>query len=192
MNLGLIEYLESKNFEVEEIIRFQKNFLNREDDGIIRKMDTIYKIFGYANLNELEKSDIDLIKVAYCWLGTGVISDAANRKVGISYNNPERIYLRNLYLNSGINYNKSPISYRALTMGEAEFQNDYRGPIKENGKEFYPTYENLIYIYCKGNTIEEKQKYLDELLNNLSIKWYLSCLKKEKEKNKEDQGYGFI
>lgn len=207
MDLDLIEYLEEKNFDVDQIVRFQKHFLNKDEEKIIKKLESIYKIFRYANLNELEinslisnnlrlleKSDTNLIKIAYCWLGTGVLSDAANRKTGINYNNPERIYLRNLYLNSGISYNKSPISYRALTMGEAEFQNDYRSPIKESGKEFYPTYENLIYIFCKGNTIEEKQKYFDKLLNNLSINWYFSCLKKEKEKNKdkEDQGYGSI
>ena len=207
MELSLIEYLESKHLDVDQIIRFQKRFLNKDDEKIIKKLESTYKIFGYADLNELEinqlisnnillfkKTDFEIIKAAYTWSRTGVLYDAVDKKNGINYNNPLKVYLRNEYLNSGINYNKSPISYRALTMGEEEFQNDYRGPIKENGKTFYPTFENLIYIYGKGQTIEEKQKYLEQLLEYSSTLWYLRCLKKEKElkKDKEDQGYGSI
>ena len=39
MDLGLIEYLEGKNFDVEEIVALQKNNYNRKttDEEIIKK-----------------------------------------------------------------------------------------------------------------------------------------------------------
>ena len=78
MELDLIEYLESKNFEIEEIMRFQKKYINKDDEKIIKKMNDIYKIFGYVNITEsdvnalilnnikiLDLSDLDILKVSF-------------------------------------------------------------------------------------------------------------------------------
>lgn len=205
MELCLLDYLESKNFDAEQIIRFQKLYSNKNDAEVIKKMEAIYKIFNYAcladiyindlilnNIKILNCSDLEIIKICYVWNQTGVLLDSYDKVSGINYNNISRTYLRNAYLNSGICYNKSPISYRVLTMGDKEFQNDYRGSLNNN--LFLPSFENLVYIYGKGKTFEEKSENIDELLNTLSLKWYLTCIKKDnkKEKNNEAQGYGSI
>lgn len=208
MELNLIEYLLDKNFDNDQIMRFQKAFLDIDDKDVIKRLNALYKIFGYADLSQLEinelisnnfmllkKSDLELIKIAFCWAETGLLSEAAVRKMGIRHNEPDRIYLRNLYLNSGINYNKSPISYNSLVMGDAGFQKDYRGSIN-NFTNFYPTYENLILLFGKGKTFEEKKEYISEMIDAKSVNWILGCIRKEKEnkknKNKENNGYGSI
>lgn len=193
MDLDLIEYLESKNFEVEEIIRFQKNLRGKKDENIIKKMESIYKVFGYAGLPDLTinslivnnpgllyRTDTEIIKIAFSWLDTGILDDAATRKQGINCENCTRTYSRNLYLNSGINFLKSPISYNAFKMGDTEFREDYIGVF--NDKMFNPSFENLIIIYGKGKTIDEKKQYIEKMLSNMSLKWYMGELRKEKEK----------
>ena len=75
MELDLIDYLIEKNFDDEQIVRFQKKYLYKDDKDIIKKLNSIYKIFEYANLTEQEinklisnnfellgKSDIYIIK----------------------------------------------------------------------------------------------------------------------------------
>lgn len=194
MGLDLIEYLESKSFEVDEIIKIQKKINGKDDEAIIKKMESIYKVFGYAglpvltinslivsNLRLLTKSDTDIIKIAFSWLNTGVLEDAAIRKQGINCDNYVRTYLRNIYLNSGINFLKSPISYNAFRMGDIEFEEDYRGSI--NGESFRPSFENLVAIYGKGKSPEEKKQYIEEALSGMAIRWFMIELRKEKVKS---------
>lgn len=198
MELDLIEYLESKNFEIEEIMRFQKKYINKDDKKIIKKMNDIYKIFGYVNITEsdvnalilnnikiLDLSDLDILKVSFVWGKTGVLYEACNRQSRLNYNNILRTYLRYIYLNSGKVFNKSPISYNALRMGENEFQNDYQGNI--NNMSFYPTFENLINVYGKGQNLEEKKEYLEKILLYQTLSWYRDITKKEKEKNNDSR-----
>lgn len=193
MELSLIEYLEEKNFDVDQIIRIQKRLISKKTEDVIKKFNAVYKIFGYAGLPELsvnsliynnikllEKPDLEIIKIAFCWINTSLLSEAALRKEGINYQNATRSYLRNVYLNSGINIYKSPISYEALTMGDSEFSSDHIGTL--NRKPFYPNFENLVVLYGKGKTYEEKRKYIEDYIINCPLNWYISCLKKEKEK----------
>ena len=114
-----------------------------------------------------------------------MLYEACNRQSGLNYNNTLRTYLRYLYLNSGKVFNKSPISYNALRMGENEFQNDYQGNI--NNMSFYPTFENLINIYGKGQNLEEKKEYLEKILLYQTLSWYRDIIKKEKEKNNDSR-----
>ena len=122
MELNLIEYLESKNFEIEEIAKLEEKYVKNEAFGNIKKYESIYKIFSFTditnyeinkliinNLGLLLKSDSELIKIAYVWNGTFLLSDAALRKRGLNSDNVNRTYLRNLYLNSNIKYNDSRI-----------------------------------------------------------------------------------
>ncbi len=198
MELDLIEYLENKNYDVESIRNFEKKFLNLESEKIIKKFESIYKIFGYANLDDttinslivnnprlLTKTDSELINVAYALLGTGLLSEAAKRKRGIVHEMYDRTYLRNIYLNTNIRYYSQPISFNVLTLGEDTFVSTYRGRI--NNTEFYPTYENLVTIYGKGNSYEEKQNYIRGVIGNLALKWFFDCLKKDREKRNENK-----
>ena len=197
MNLGLIEYLEGKNFDVEEIVALQKNNYNRKttDEEIIKKMDAIYKVFGYADLPQLlinkliinnmgllDKPDHEILNIAYTWMLTGLLSDAATRKKGLIYNFYLRTYLRNQYLNSGINYNKSPISYNALVMGDDAFSSDYRGDLYKN-IEIRPNFESLAKLYFRDEDFEKNKEKLEYHVSVSALGWYFKCLKKEKEKN---------
>ncbi len=196
MTLNFIEYLESKNFDIEEIVALQKNNYNKKtDEEIIKKMDAIYKVFGYADLPQLsinkliinnmgllDKPDHEILNIAYTWMLTGLLSDAALRKRGINYNFYLRIFLRNQYLNSGINYNRSPISYNALVMGDDEFSSDYRGELYKNN-EIRPNFENLVKLYFKDENFERNKEKLEYRVSVCALGWYFKCLKKEKEKN---------
>lgn len=198
MELGLIEYLENKNFDVDSIRKLEERFLNSDSEKIIKKFESIYKIFGYANLDGitinslivnnpglLTKTDSEIINIAYSWLDTNLLSDAAERKRGILHERYDRTYLRNLYLNSDIKYYGQQMSFNVLTSSDDDFGITYRGQI--NNVEFYPTYKNLIYIYGKGNNLEEKQKYIKSVISNLALKWFCDCLKKDKEKQNENK-----
>lgn len=198
MELSLIEYLENKNFDVYAIRKLEERFLNSDSEKIIKKFESIYKIFNYANLdgitiNELivnnpgllTKTDSEIINIAYSWLDTGVLSDAAERKRGIIAEKYERTYLRNLYLNTNIRSSKSSISYNSLVIGDGEFGDTYKGIV--NNISFFPTYENLVYIYGKGNNLEEKENYIKSVISNLALKWFCDCLKKDREKQNENK-----
>ena len=52
MTLNFIEYLESKYFDTDEILFLQKKALSSktEDVDLMKKMESIYKIFGFAGL----------------------------------------------------------------------------------------------------------------------------------------------
>lgn len=195
MELYLIDYLEQRNFDVEEILLFQRRLIhkNTDDAKLIKKMDVIYKVFKCAgltnlainklianNLKLLYKSDHELINIAYAWKETGVLVDAVERKDGINSDNPLRTYLRNLYLNSHINSRNTPISYDALRKGDSEFVKDQSGLL--NGIDFAPAFENLIQLYGEGSTYEEKQRYLESVLSTSALTWYLECLKLERQK----------
>ena len=197
MKLDFIEYLKDKNFEVEEIIKLQKLLRNNnfDDQACIKKFDAVYKIFGYATLPELiinnliinniailKKSDYELISIAYTWLKTGLIQDAAVRNT-INCQNYVRTFLRDLYLNSGINLNKSPISYNALIMGDKEFSNDYIGKIDD--KLFYPSLDNLTILYGKGEDKEKKYEYIKTFIIKSALSWYMECLNKDKKLNND-------
>jgi len=196
MDLELIEYLETKNFNIEEIRLFQNKLLNNSSNVGVKKFESIYKIFGFANLDSttinelivnnpglLTKTDSEIINIAYSWLDTNLLSEAAERKKGIIHKMYIRTYLRNLYLNSDIKHYGQQISYNVLTLGDEDFAITYIGKI--NNIEFYPNYENLINIYGRGNNFEEKQNYIKDIISNLSLKWFFDCLKKEKEKQNE-------
>ncbi len=199
MELNFIEYLENKNFDADEIVKLEKFFVNKKFtcEQIIEKMDAIYKIFGYATLSNLDinklilnntnvlfKSDYEIISIAYTWLETGLIQEAAS-KTSIYADNYVRTYLRNIYLNSGINVLRSPISYNALRMGDVEFSQDYHGQIDLNS--IMPTFENLINLYGKGNTYDEKYNYVKSIINLSALKWYIGNYKKEKYKKDEQR-----
>lgn len=194
MELNLIEYLESKNFEIEEIAKLEEKYVKDDAFGNIKKYESIYKIFSFTNITNYEinkiiinnpslllKSDSELIKIAYVWNGTSLLSAAALRKRGLNSDNVNRTYLRNLYLNTNIKYNDSPISYNALIMGDLEFQKDYMGYIEN--RPFYPSYENMIIVYGKGESLEQKTESINSFLRVQSLKWYCDKLKKVKEKN---------
>lgn len=198
MDLELIEYLENKNFDVDDIRLLQKKITINSSDITIKKFESIYKIFGYANLGDLTinllivnnpglltKTDSELITIAYSWLDTYLLSEAAERKRGILHELYDRTYLRNIYLNSNIKNYTRQISYNTLILGDGEFSEIYRGTI--NNATFYPTYENLVSIYGKGNSFEEKKEYIINLINSLAIKWFLDCLRKDKEKQNENR-----
>ena len=200
MELNLIEYLESKNFEIEEIAKLEERYVKNDAFGNIKKYESIYKIFSFTNITNYEinklivnnpglllKSDSELIKIAYVWNNTSLLSDAALRKRGLNSDYINRTYLRNIYLNSNIKYNDSPISYNALIKGDESFQNDYMGYI--DSKPFYPSYENMIVVYGKGSTMEQKAEYINSVLTRQSLKWYCDELKKVKEK---DNGRGSL
>lgn len=208
MELGLIEYLEGKNFDAEQIYVLQRKFmrLNIDEEKMIKKLNSIYKVFEFAglpdivindliinNISILKKTDHDLINIAYVWIQNGLLSDAASINKGLCINNNLRTYLRNLYLNSGIQYLRSPISHFAMSTDDVDFARDHTGHLtKGNPEEFIPTFENLVNLYGKGSNYEEKLEYLQSLVSVSALNWYLNCLKKEKEKKKEDEGYGSI
>lgn len=198
MTLNFIEYLENKNFEVDEIILLQKTYARSslDEDKMIKKMDAIYKVFMFAGLSELQvnelicnnpgllqKSDHELIEIAYVWGQTGLLPDLTKKNRGLQTTNCLRIFLRNSYLNSGIRPRKSTISHNTLTMFDERFLNDYEGLL--NGEIFSPSFEALIDIFGKGNSFDEKREYIDSLVSASSLKWYLDCLKKEKLKENE-------
>jgi len=192
MELSLIEYLENKGFEVEEIVMLERKSMEKDSYANIKKYESIYKIFGFANITDytinklivnnpglLNKSDLEIIKIAYVWNKTGVLFDVEDKKRGINAENINRTFLRNEYFNTSIRMKGSPISFNALVMGEKEFQDDYFGFL--NGKSFYPSYENLLSLWFKDEGIENKEKHLNEYLSQNSLKWYLDLLRKKKE-----------
>ncbi len=192
MELSLIEYLENKGFEVEEIVMLERKSMENDSYANIKKYESIYKIFEFANITDytinklivnnpglLNKSDLEIIKIAYVWNKTGVLFDVEDKKRGINTENINRTFLRNEYLNTSIRMKGSPISFNALVMGEKKFQDEYFGSL--NGKSFYPSYENLLSLWFKDEGMENKEKHLNEYLSQTSLKWYLDLLRKKKE-----------
>ena len=195
MKSSLIEYLESKNYDASEIAYFQRKvWMMENQESIIDRFNSLYKILKYTDLTDeekrlliinnsslLQKSDLELIAIVYTWVQTGIFKEAAIRKSGIKYNMYVRVYLRNLYLHSKHNFKNSPISYNALIMGDEEFTMDYCHV--ENGKGFYPSYENLICVYGKGYLFDDKKQYIEDYITRISLKWFKECLSKNKENN---------
>ena len=192
MELSLIEYLENKGFEAEEIVMLERKSMENDSYTNIKKYESIYKIFEFANITDytinklivnnpglLNKSDLEIIKIAYVWNKTGVLFDAEDKKRSINAENINRTFLRNEYLNTSIRMKNSPISFNALVMGDKNFQDDYFGFL--NGKSFYPSYENLLSLWFKDDGIQNKEKHLNEYLSQTSLKWYLDLLRKKKE-----------
>ena len=192
MELSLIEYLENKGYEVEEIVMLERKSMENDSYANIKKYESIYKIFEFTNITDytinklivnnpglLNKSDLEIIKIAYVWNKTGVLFDVEDKKRGINAENINRTFLRNEYLNTSIRTKGSPISFSALVMGEKAFMDDYFGFL--NGKSFYPSYENLLSLWFKDEGIENKEKHLNEYLSQTSLKWYLDLLRKKKE-----------
>ena len=192
MELSLIEYLENKGFEAEEIVMLERKSMENDSYTNIKKYESIYKIFEFANITDytinklivnnpglLNKSDLERIKIAYVWNKTGVLFDVEDKKRSINAENINRTFLRNEYLNTSIRMKNSPISFNALVMGEKNFQDDYFGFL--NGKSFYPSYENLLSLWFKDDGIKSKEKHLNEYLSQTSLKWYLDLLRKKKE-----------
>lgn len=192
MELSLIEYLENKGFEAEEIVMLERKSMENDSYTNIKKYESIYKIFEFANITDytinklivnnpglLNKSDLEIIKIAYVWNETGVLFDVEDKKRSINAENINRTFLRNEYLNTSIRMKNSPISFNALVMGEKNFQDDYFGFL--NGKSFYPSYENLLSLWFKDDGIKSKEKHLNEYLSQTSLKWYLDLLRKKKE-----------
>lgn len=192
MELSLIEYLENKGFEAEEIVMLERKSMENDSYTNIKKYESIYKIFEFANITDytinklivnnpglLNKSDLEIIKIAYVWNKTGVLFDVEDKKRSINAENINRTFLRNEYLNTSIRMKNSPISFNALVMGEKNFQDDYFGFL--NGKSFYPSYENLLSLWFKDDGIKSKEKHLNEYLSQTSSKWYLDLLRKKKE-----------
>lgn len=192
MELSLIEYLENKGFEAEEIVMLERKSMENDSYTNIKKYELIYKIFEFANITDytinklivnnpglLNKSDLEIIKIAYVWNKTGVLFDVEDKKRSINAENINRTFLRNEYLNTSIRMKNSPISFNALVMGEKNFQDDYFGFL--NGKSFYPSYENLLSLWFKDDGIKSKEKHLNEYLSQTSLKWYLDLLRKKKE-----------
>lgn len=192
MELSLIEYLENKGFEAEEIVMLERKSMENDSYTNIKKYESIYKIFEFANITDytinklivnnpglLNKSDLEIIKIAYVWNKTGVLFDVEDKKRSINAENINRTFLRNEYLNTTIRMKNSPISFNALVMGEKNFQDDYFGFL--NGKSFYPSYENLLSLWFKDDGIKSKEKHLNEYLSQTSLKWYLDLLRKKKE-----------
>ena len=192
MELSLIEYLENKGFEAEEIVMIERKSMENDSYTNIKKYESIYKIFEFANITDytinklivnnpglLNKSDLEIIKIAYVWNKTGVLFDVEDKKRSINAENINRTFLRNEYLNTSIRMKNSPISFNALVMGEKNFQDDYFGFL--NGKSFYPSYENLLSLWFKDDGIKSKEKHLNEYLSQTSLKWYLDLLRKKKE-----------
>ena len=110
MKLSLIEYLENKGFEVEEIVMLERKSMEKDSYANIKKYESIYKIFGFANITDytinklivnnpglLNKSDLEIIKIAYVWNKTGVLFDVEDKKRGINAENINRTFLRNEY-----------------------------------------------------------------------------------------------
>ena len=192
MELSLIEYLENKGFEAEEIVMLERKSMENDSYTNIKKYESIYKIFEFANITDytinklivnnpglLNKSDLEIIKIAYVWNKAGVLFDVEDKKRSINAENINRTFLRNEYLNTSIRMKNSPISFNALVMGEKNFQDDYFGFL--NGKSFYPSYENLLSLWFKDDGIKSKEKHLNEYLSQTSLKWYLDLLRKKKE-----------
>ena len=192
MELSLIEYLENKGFEAEETVMLERKSMENDSYTNIKKYESIYKIFEFANITDytinklivnnpglLNKSDLEIIKIAYVWNKTGVLFDVEDKKRSINAENINRTFLRNEYLNTSIRMKNSPISFNALVMGEKNFQDDYFGFL--NGKSFYPSYENLLSLWFKDDGIKSKEKHLNEYLSQTSLKWYLDLLRKKKE-----------
>lgn len=192
MELSLIEYLENKGFEAEEIVMLERKSMENDSYTNIKKYESIYKIFEFANITDytinklivnnpglLNKSDLEIIKIAYVWNKTGVLFDVEDKKRSINAENINRTFLRNEYLNTSIRMKNSPISFNALVMGEKNFQDDYFGFL--NGKSFYPSYENMLSLWFKDDGIKSKEKHLNEYLSQTSLKWYLDLLRKKKE-----------
>lgn len=192
MELSLIEYLENKGFEAEEIVMLERKSMENDSYTNIKKYESIYKIFEFANITDytinklivnnpglLNKSDLEIIKIAYVWNKTGVLFDVEDQKRSINAENINRTFLRNEYLNTSIRMKNSPISFNALVMGDKNFQDDYFGFL--NGKSFYPSYENLLSLWFKDDGIKNKEKHLNEYLSQTSLKWYLDLLRKKKE-----------
>ena len=192
MELSLIEYLENKGFEAEEIVMLERKSMENDSYTNIKKYESIYKIFEFANITDytinklivnnpglLNKSDLEIIKIAYVWNKTGVLFDVEDKKRSINAENINRTFFRNEYLNTSIRMKNSPISFNALVMGEKNFQDDYFGFL--NGKSFYPSYENLLSLWFKDDGIKSKEKHLNEYLSQTSLKWYLDLLRKKKE-----------
>ena len=205
MELSLIEYLENKGFEAEEIVMLERKSMENDSYTNIKKYESIYKIFEFANITDytinklivnnpglltinklivnnpglLNKSDLEIIKIAYVWNKTGVLFDVEDKKRSINAENINRTFLRNEYLNTSIRMKNSPISFNALVMGDKNFQDDYFGFL--NGKSFYPSYENLLSLWFKDEGIKNKEKHLNEYLSQTSLKWYLDLLRKKKE-----------
>ena len=78
MELSLIEYLENKGFEAEEIVMLERKSMENDSYTNIKKYESIYKIFEFANITDytinklivnnpglLNKSDLEIIKIAY-------------------------------------------------------------------------------------------------------------------------------
>lgn len=192
MELSLIEYLENKGFEAEEIVMLERKSMENDSYTNIKKYESIYKIFEFANITDytinklivnnpglLNKSDLEIIKIAYVWNKTGVLFDVEDKKRSINAENINRTFLRNEYLNTSIRMKNSPISFNALVMGDKNFQDDYFGFL--NGKSFYPSYENLLSLWFKDDGIKNKEEHLNEYLSQTSLKWYLDLLRKKKE-----------
>ena len=135
MELSLIEYLENKGFEAEEIVMLERKSMENDSYTNIKKYESIYKIFEFANITDytinklivnnpglLNKSDLEIIKIAYVWNKTGVLFDVEDKKRSINAENINRTFLRNEYLNTSIRMKNSPISFNALVMGDKIFR----------------------------------------------------------------------
>lgn len=208
MELSLIEYLESKNFDAEQICVLQKKFmmLSVDEEKMIKKIESIYKVFEFAELPDIVINDLlinnisllkmqgnEILEIAYVWFQNGLLSDAASKKKGLCINNNLRTYLRALYLNSGIQQLRSPISYYSMRADDADFARDHYGYIdNDTSKSIEPFFENLVSYFGKGNNYEEKLEYLQTLVRVKALKWYLNCLEKERQAKKANEGYGSI
>ena len=52
MELSLIEYLENKGFEAEEIVMLERKSMENDSYTNIKKYESIYKIFEFANITD--------------------------------------------------------------------------------------------------------------------------------------------
>ncbi len=186
MTNEVIDYLESKNFSIEEIRSL--TFIIEQasiNNDIIKRFESIYKIFNYAGLGEsninnlilgnkriLFLSDRDIIKFAYVWYQTGVLHDATLTPSTLKINKTLRTYLRNMYFNSGMYYVTTVITYHMMIKGEFSFVKEHR-----------ISYENLIEMFGNGENLEEKENDLENRLSSEAIKWQMDMIRSQGKNN---------
>lgn len=195
MELDLIEFLEEKNFTDEDIYFFQKKLTlsDEKNNALLKKIKAIYKIFGIFglhdnlinalvinNYNIVKKSDQEIMNIAYVWASTGLLDEICEKTRGLNAENYVRTYLRNKYLNSELNKKGSIISHNALTVGDNEFQNIYY--VQINGTSFYPTYENLVSIYGRGDTYHVKEEMIKKAISIEALSYYRKEFNRRKNK----------
>lgn len=198
----MIEYLENNGFTEEQIRKLQPAFAATAEkttiQDIIDRIEFTYRIFNYAGLSKnlinelisknrsiLTRKKEEVAVIAYVWSETGILDEAVQGSKWLNCDSIMRVYLRDLYLKSNMMQREHGVSTYALTSNDNDFIKSFSPDYKKS--HFVPSFANLVSIYGKGETYEEKKENINERLDVYSKRWFLYKTIKEREKRKNEE-----